>query len=78
MVVRCDAMIDIKRILNSPHITVRFFGIFIFHNKCGFGHCKHDNCKNCCHTNYYIKLKNSSREYRLPNFIQNLLRKLWD
>lgn len=71
-------MIDIKKLLNSPHITIRSYGIFRFHNRCGYGHCMRESCKNCCHTNYHIMIKNSSHEYRLPNFMQRILRNLWD
>ena len=71
-------MIDIKKLLSSPHITVRMYWVFIFHNRCGGSYCRHESCKNCYHTNYYIRFKNSTREYRLPNFIQKILRKMWD
>ena len=71
-------MIDIKKLLKSPHITVRRCGVFLFHNICGYGNCRHESCKNCCHTNYHIHFRNSSREYHLPIFIQYILRKIWD
>lgn len=71
-------MINIKKLLSSPHITVRRFAIFTFHNMCGHGNCRHESCKNCLHTNYYFSFNNSFREYRLPNFIQRILRKRWD
>jgi len=71
-----DIMIDIKKLLSSPHITVRRYWIFTFHNKCGYGHCRHETCKNCCHTNYHIHVRNSSHEYRLPNWMQRILRKI--
>lgn len=71
-------MIDIKKLLSSPHITVRYYRPFIFHNICGRGNCRHETCKNCIYTNYHIHFKNSSREYRLPNFVQYILRRIWN
>ena len=71
-------MIDIEKLLKSPHITLRKYGIFRFRNICGFDRCVHETCKNCPYTNYYIRLKNSNREYRLHNIIQKILRKVWD
>ena len=67
---------DIKKLLSGKHITVRRFSIFIFHNICGHGNCKRESCKNCCYTNYHFHFINSSQEYKLPNFIQNILRKI--
>lgn len=71
-------MIDIKKLLESPHVTIRYCKLFRFHNMCGFGRCRHTSCKNCCHTNYYIIFGNSYNEHRLPNFIQAILRKVWN
>ena len=71
-------VINIKKLLSSPHITVRYFTIFRFHNMCGHGNCRHESCRNCCHTNYHFSFNNSLRKYRLPNFIQTILRKIWD
>lgn len=71
-------MIDIKKLLAGPHITIRFYGPLKFHNICGYGHCQETSCKNCPHTNYHVHFRNSVREYRLPNWIQKILRKRWE
>lgn len=71
-------MINIKKSLASHHITLRWFGPLRYHNICGHGYCREATCKNCPHTKYYVRFGNSTREYRLPNWIQRKLRKRWD
>lgn len=71
-------MINIEKLLRGKHITFRWCGPYRFHNMCGYGHCQSTSCKNCCHTNYYIVIEKKKREYRLPNYIQHILRKVWE
>lgn len=44
------------------------------HNMCGCGHCKQSSCYGCSHSNYLISFGHNTKEYRLPEFIQFILR----
>lgn len=71
-------MIDINKLLKGKHITVRYLGIFSFHNLCDYKFlCNDESCKNCECTSYCIRIKNGNK-YRLPNLIQKILRKIWN
>ena len=65
---------NIKKLLNSPHITVRKIGIVKLYATCINNECIHD-CKKCSNMRYYIT-SNRGRHYYLPNFIQKFLRKI--
>jgi len=70
-------MIDIDKLLDSKHVTIRFFGTLGFYNSCIHSNqCVDNSCKNCSYTNYYVRFKNGNK-HRLPGFIQVILRKIW-
>ena len=73
-------MIDIKKLLRGPHLKMRYYKILKFRNMCDYNSCKYINCKGCPNSNYYVGLipKYNNRYYRLPGFIQVILRRLWD
>ena len=61
-------MIDIEKLLNSKHVTVRFFNLFSIYIIC-----EYENFKP---TTYWIKFKNGNK-YKLPIFIQVILKRIW-
>ena len=72
-----DVTIDVNKLWSSSRIVVRRYGAFVFYNACQHRKCSH-NCRNCRYSNYYVRFYGCKRKYHLPNFIQPILRKIWN